>query len=111
MTPQFEEADSPTHDMQVAKVRASMQRTDPLSLWTVMLAEGLARGIRAEFPTHQEQDTVARATLFACGHIGGVILAGRDKGLDPTLAVALTNVQATAAVLVLDRIEMDKAEQ
>ena len=89
-------------DQAIAEVRAKMQRTNPVDLHTVSLAEDYARHIRKTF-AERDLALVAEALLVSAGSLGWLLT--RSGPIDAMATFSL-NVQSVAAVLILDELTM-----
>lgn len=91
----------------IEKVREAMRRADQWSLTTVRHAEVYARHFRGSF-AGRDLRLVAEALLMSSAAIGGIHQqAGPYMSATALFAI---NVQAVAAVLILDELAMQAAE-
>lgn len=91
----------------IVKVRAYIRQSDPAALTTVRHAEVYARHFRRSF-AGRDLRLVAEALLMSSAAIGGIHQqAGPIMSSTSLFAI---NVQAAAAVLILDELAMQAAE-
>jgi hypothetical protein len=98
-------------DTAIRTCREAMKKTDLTTFATIALARSVAAHLRHEFPVDQ-QEAAARALILATGCIGGqlVSMPVHTPAGQKYLAAAMLNVQACAAVMVLDQLEIEHLE-
>lgn len=101
-----------TYDYEAATrdTRAAMKRTDLLTMATISLAQTHAACVRDHFPDDQ-LPVVVRQMLHSTACLGKVVQRMPSISVQAySTANVVLNVQAMAAVLILDQLEIEQLE-